>query len=119
MLKKASLSYKVWLLIPELSYKRLEKFQSRHYTVRPFLQSFNPHEDLGISCEEGIEFLLFIYTAPKGNFVFNAATCWWNMFLSYPPGSQNPNQESIGYKLTSKKATSGLRRSQRIFLKRF
>jgi hypothetical protein len=31
-----------------------------------------------------------LYTAPKGNLVFNAATCWWNMVLSSPPGSLNP-----------------------------
>ena len=27
-----------------------------------------------------------LYTAPKGNLVFNAGTCWWNMVLSTPPG---------------------------------
>jgi hypothetical protein len=31
-----------------------------------------------------------MYTCPKGNFVFNAATCWWSMVLSTPPGFQNP-----------------------------
>jgi hypothetical protein len=31
-----------------------------------------------------------IYTAPKGNFVFNAGTCWWSMLLSTPPGFKNP-----------------------------
>ena len=31
-----------------------------------------------------------IYTAPKGNLVFNASTCWWNMLLSTPPGFMNP-----------------------------
>lgn len=31
-----------------------------------------------------------IYTAPKGNFVFNAGTCWWSMKLSTPPGFRNP-----------------------------
>jgi hypothetical protein len=31
-----------------------------------------------------------IYTAAEGNFVFNAATCWWNMLLARPPGSKNP-----------------------------
>ena len=31
-----------------------------------------------------------IYPGPKGNFVFNAATCWWNMLLSRPPGAVNP-----------------------------
>jgi hypothetical protein len=31
-----------------------------------------------------------IHTAAKGNLVFNAATCWWNMVLSSPPGFMNP-----------------------------
>jgi hypothetical protein len=31
-----------------------------------------------------------IYTRPKGNFVFNAATCWWSLPLSSPPGFRNP-----------------------------
>ena len=31
-----------------------------------------------------------LYTARKGNLVFNAGTCWWNMVLSTPPGFQNP-----------------------------
>jgi hypothetical protein len=31
-----------------------------------------------------------IYSGLKGNFVFNAATCWWNMLLSRPPGAVNP-----------------------------
>ena len=31
-----------------------------------------------------------IYPGPKGNFVFNAATCWWSMVLSRPPGAVNP-----------------------------
>jgi len=31
-----------------------------------------------------------IYTAEKGNFVFNAATCWWNKVLSAPPAYMNP-----------------------------
>jgi hypothetical protein len=33
---------------------------------------------------------MVIYTAPKGNFVFNAGTCFWNMPLSTPPGFKNP-----------------------------
>ena len=36
------------------------------------------------------EYAAVIYTAPKGNFVFNAATCWWNMLLSRPPGAITP-----------------------------
>ena len=31
-----------------------------------------------------------IYRCQKGNFVFNAGTCWWNMVLSTPPGFMNP-----------------------------
>lgn len=31
-----------------------------------------------------------IYPGPKGNFVFNAATCWWSMLLARPPGAVNP-----------------------------
>ncbi len=31
-----------------------------------------------------------IYTAPKGNLVFNAGTCWWNKVLSTPPAYINP-----------------------------
>ena len=42
-----------------------------------------------------------IYTAPKGNFVFNAGTCFWNLPLSTPPGSQTPvnNQGDQGKKI--------------------
>ncbi len=42
-----------------------------------------------------------IYTAPKGNFVFNAGTCWWVQDLSTPPGFQNPvnNQGDNGYRV--------------------
>jgi hypothetical protein len=36
------------------------------------------------------EYAAVIYTATRDNFVFNAATCWWNMPLSRPPGSVNP-----------------------------
>jgi hypothetical protein len=31
-----------------------------------------------------------IYTAAKGNYVFNAGTCFWNLPLSTPPGFQLP-----------------------------
>ena len=31
-----------------------------------------------------------IYELPKGSFVFDAGTCWWNMVLSTPPGFMNP-----------------------------
>lgn len=32
-----------------------------------------------------------IYPGPKGNFVFNAATCWWADGLSEPPGYVRPS----------------------------
>jgi hypothetical protein len=31
-----------------------------------------------------------VYPGPKGNFVFNAATCWWADGLAAPPGYQHP-----------------------------
>ena len=31
-----------------------------------------------------------VYPGPKGNFVFNAATCWWADSLSAPPGYVRP-----------------------------
>lgn len=31
-----------------------------------------------------------MYDGPRNNFVFNAATCWWSMPLSSPPGFRNP-----------------------------
>ena len=36
-----------------------------------------------------------IYTAPKGNLVFNAGTCWWNLVLSSPPGFQSPPRKDF------------------------
>lgn len=34
-------------------------------------------------------------TAPKGNLVFNAGTCWWNVVLSHPPGFQSPPRKDF------------------------
>jgi hypothetical protein len=31
-----------------------------------------------------------VYSGPKENFVFNAATCWWADGLSAPPGYVRP-----------------------------
>jgi hypothetical protein len=31
-----------------------------------------------------------LYPGPKGNFVFNASTCWWGDGLGAPPGYQHP-----------------------------
>ena len=36
-----------------------------------------------------------IYTAPRGNLVFNAGTCWWNVVLSSPPGFQSPPRKDF------------------------
>jgi len=36
-----------------------------------------------------------LYTAPKGNLVFNAGTCWWNVVLSTPPGFQSPPRKDF------------------------
>jgi hypothetical protein len=39
---------------------------------------------------EGRTFATTLYTAPKGNLVFNAGTCWWNKVLSAPPAYIHP-----------------------------
>jgi hypothetical protein len=36
-----------------------------------------------------------LYTARRGNLVFNAGTCWWNVVLSSPPGFQNPPRKDF------------------------
>ena len=36
-----------------------------------------------------------LYPWTKGNLVFNAGTCWWNMVLSKPPGFMNPPRRSF------------------------
>lgn len=36
-----------------------------------------------------------VYAARKGNLVFNAGTCWWNVVLSTPPGFQNPPRKDF------------------------
>jgi hypothetical protein len=67
---------------------------------------------------EDLTYATTIYTAPKGNFVFNAATCWWNMFLSSPPGSQNPAREMTGYQIDFKKGDSRVEKmTENIFKK--
>lgn len=42
-----------------------------------------------------------LYTMPKGNFVFNAGTCFWSIPLSTPPGYQQPvcNLGQNGYRV--------------------
>jgi hypothetical protein len=36
-----------------------------------------------------------LYTARRGNLVFNAGTCWWNVVLSTPPGFQSPPRKDF------------------------
>jgi hypothetical protein len=36
-----------------------------------------------------------VYAGPKGNIVFNAGSCWWNMLLATPPGFVNPNNREF------------------------
>ena len=36
-----------------------------------------------------------LYAARRGNLVFNAGTCWWNVVLSSPPGFQNPPRKDF------------------------
>ena len=38
----------------------------------------------------GGEYTATVYPGPKGNFVFNAATCWWADGVSSPPGYLHP-----------------------------
>lgn len=41
--------------------------------------------------EKPEEYAAAIYDGPQDNFVFNAATCWWCLPLSTPPGAFYPN----------------------------
>ena len=36
-----------------------------------------------------------LYTAPKGNLVFNAGTCWWNVVLSAPTWISEPAAQGL------------------------
>jgi hypothetical protein len=47
-----------------------------------------PHEP--VREDPGEAHTAIMYDGPKGNFVFDAGTCWWNMVLSTPPGFLNP-----------------------------
>ena len=40
--------------------------------------------------EQDDEYAASVYHGPRGNVVFNAATCWWRMVLATPPGFVNP-----------------------------
>jgi len=51
-----------------------------------------------------------IYPGPKGNFVFNAATCWWADGLSAPPGYVRPKvyTEPKGVDARAQRITSNI-----------
>ena len=44
------------------------------------------HPEQAHSTGDSGEYTATIYPGPKGNYVFNAATCWWADGLSAPPG---------------------------------
>jgi hypothetical protein len=53
-----------------------------------------------IEKEDSVLYATTIYETPQGNFVFDAATCWWNMPLSTPPlypNKLNPNGAYKGH----------------------
>jgi len=45
---------------------------------------------------QNVEYTATIYSAPKGNLVFNAATIWWSIGLSAPPGFLIPSAHGGG-----------------------
>jgi hypothetical protein len=60
-----------------------------------------------ISREDSTVYAATIYETPKGNFVFDAATCWWSMPLSTPPLYQeklNPNGAYQGHLVDFRKS---------------
>jgi N,N-dimethylformamidase beta subunit-like, C-terminal len=45
---------------------------------------------------QGVEYTATIYPGPKGNLVFNAASIWWSIGLSTPPGFLLPSAHGGG-----------------------
>ena len=45
---------------------------------------------------QGVEYTATIYPGPKSNFVFNAASIWWSIGLSSPPGFLLPQAHGGG-----------------------
>jgi hypothetical protein len=45
--------------------------------------------------EQSPDYAATVYHGPRGNIVFNAATCWWSMLLAAPPGFVNPPEEDF------------------------
>ena len=66
-----------------------------------------------IEKEDSVLYATTIYETPKGNFVFDAATCWWNMPLSAPPlypNNLNPNSAYGGHPVDFSKGDIRVRR---------
>lgn len=49
-------------------------------------------DPVGFGRKDGPHFVSTIYTTEKGNFVFNAGTCWWVQALAKTPAYQHPMQ---------------------------
>ena len=45
--------------------------------------------------QQAPDFAATLYDGPRDNVVFNAATCWWSMLLSTPPGFVSPPGEDF------------------------
>jgi hypothetical protein len=45
--------------------------------------------------EQSPDYAATVYEGPRGNVVFNAASCWWSMLLAAPPGFVNPPEEDF------------------------
>lgn len=44
--------------------------------------------------QDGENYVATMYTTPKGNFVFNAGTCWWVMPLAKTPAYHHPRKKN-------------------------
>jgi len=49
----------------------------------------------GFGSKDAPPFVSTIYTTDKGNFVFNAGTCWWVQPLAKTPAYQHPRQNQL------------------------
>jgi hypothetical protein len=73
-----------------------------------------------IEKEDSTVYATTIYETPKGNFVFDAATCWWAMPLSNPPLYQtvvNPNGAYRGHPIYFKTDVRMQRMTENLFRK--
>jgi hypothetical protein len=73
-----------------------------------------------IDKEDSTVYAATIYETPRGNFVFDAATCWWPMPLSTPPLYQtvtNPNGAYKGHPIYFKKDVRVQKMTENLFRK--